>query len=239
MAAHDPTLMPDTLAQTMRDVDRFLADYYEFDLTFDSSKFLFTSEAAPYSDSTAEVRPRGEVLVVTEPDTLNIGVRFHPDIRHALESEPPLARLSSSNLDAFCVVVEEVSHVHLLINRANRGLQVSQVELEWQGEIDKLLVSATVLASQCGSAHVLPLARMLYDMASVSSPDHAERYWNATKYAARFWFQRIATAPDADQLINCDETRLMLRENYRAEWSEKTSRISSLASGRQRFRFSA
>jgi hypothetical protein len=135
----------------------------------------------------------------------------------------PRAALTDANLDAFCVLVEEISHFHLILNRAQAGLEVTKLELEWQGEVDKLLVSGLFLERQSGQSYLLPLARKLYDLAAVTAVDD-QLYEEATKYAARFWFQ---LAKDADLRLDSPRLRDRLRQAYRCGWTDKVQNIAA------------
>jgi hypothetical protein len=48
---------------------------------------------------------------------------------------------SHDQIAAFTLVAEEVSHFHYLLHHAHQGRQVSQFELELQGDVDKLLLT--------------------------------------------------------------------------------------------------
>jgi hypothetical protein len=131
-----------------------------------------------------------------------------------LAKASPLAGLDNVNLDAFCILVEELSHFHLLLNRVDAGRPVTRSELELQGELDKLLICARLLKRQSGDYHVVALARTLYDRAEIVAAD-PEPYVQATKYAARFWFAASEDGPDDPQV------KERLRALYNADWTEK------------------
>jgi len=158
-------------------------------------------------------------------DEIFLGISFAEEVVQALGAQNPADILNSKNLNAACVVIEEVSHFHLIINRAKQGLQVSQLELEWQGEIDKLLVCGMLLHEQCGLPHLLPLARQIYDQAVIIGIDN-QRYQEATKYAARFWFNAIANATSADNALFDADVRKSLMRAYGLPWNEKIAQTS-------------
>ena len=58
---------------------------------------------------------RATTLVYQDPahDELQLGLYFQNDIMENLTLNNPTDSLTHSNLDAFCVVVEELSHFHL------------------------------------------------------------------------------------------------------------------------------
>ena len=136
---------------------------------------------------------RGGLLVSqSADDELLIGIHIHPSIVASLEVMDPSTKLTTANLHAFAVVAEEVSHFLHVVDRATRSRPISYLELETQGEIDKLLAAGRVLMAQCGQPHLLPLARVLYDQARIDAEDSLqERYWEATRRAATYWYDLL------------------------------------------------
>ena len=175
--------------------------------------------------SMEEFKARGAVFLQEDgrTDELFIGIHYDQILVATLEGQNPLVRLENSNLDAFCTLVEEVSHFHLILNRQSQNRGVSKLELEWQGEIDKLLLCATLLEAQSGDLHLSPLAQLLFDSASIVSANH-ETYWQATKHAARFWF---AMAHREQGLT--PKLREILRQSYQAPWTEKRAHLGRVA----------
>lgn len=155
---------------------------------------------------------RGGVWIAGGAEDLFIGIHIDGVVSAHLAAHDPLARLANHNLDAFCVVVEEVSHFHMILNRVGRG--VSKLELECQGELDKLLVAARLLERQCGRPHLTALARLLFDHAQVVAED-ASLYEAATRYAARWWY-----AAAQDERLSADVIA-QLRHQYKTPLVEK------------------
>lgn len=167
-------------------------------------------------------------------EELAISLYLGKDIAGTLEREDPFTRLTHTNLDAFLVLVEEVSHFHLIINRLQRSLPVTHLELEWQGEMDKILLASDILASQTGDAHLAPLAQLLFDRAQVlthnplvGSPsriqDSAQHdvYRLASDRAAAIWFhiermRLFQKTPSDDKRL-----RQLLRHAYHGSWDTK------------------
>jgi hypothetical protein len=213
------------LAEVVGDVERRLSDFYGFAPTAPAALHVLSSAelgqslaARDAAASMPEAEGRAGVFVTspsTADDDLFIGIHFDDSISARLAADGPLVRLSDANLDAYCVVVEEVSHFHLILNRALAARTVSRLELEWQGEIDKLLLAATLLSEQAGHCHLEPLARRLFDEATITAVD-APHYWEATRLAARFW--RSATRQTSRVT---SELRDTLRASYYADWERK------------------
>ena len=163
----------------------------------------------------------------SEKDELFIGIYLSPNVVELLSNDCPIERLSNQNLNAYTVLVEELSHFHLIIQRGLSKLPISQLELEWQGEVDKLLFSAIRLRHQCGEAHYLHLARKLYDEAKIIAED-TERYWEATRYAARLWYDLITHQDGIDDPGNSKVLRAILGELYELPWQSKLDRITQV-----------
>ncbi len=209
------------LSEIVTQVEAILANYYQFEPTIEATNHLVGSP-----DGSTR---RGEVLVAVENNETFIGIVFSKDIIQTLELNNPLHYLHSGNLDAFCVIVEEISHAHLIANRASTDLKVSKLELEWQAEIDKLLVCGLILEQQCGRANVVPLARKLYDTATFNVPsgsDEESLYETATRWAARFWWDRLRPMDQPDRVLKCRATRELLCEAYELPWSDKVGVVA-------------
>ena len=204
-------------------VEADLADFYGFDPLCRAADHLIDLDElrrALGDQVTNLPEYSGRAAVFLSSDTkaqeLFIGIHFSESISARLNITNPLTRLADENLDQFCVIVEEVSHFHLILNRLSNDQNVSKLELEWQGEIDKLLVAALTLTRQCGDGHILQLARRLYDQAEIVGFNR-ELYWQATKRAARFWYAELRRGNTIGP-----ELRDTLRDHYYAPLSLKT-----------------
>jgi|GEM_PF-892507 len=231
---YDPAIIkPDTgIVRLVHAVEHCLANFYSFEPLADAAAHLIPQsdliDHAP--EQRADSSSQGSVIFsqCDKTSDLYMGISFSQPILENIFTQNPAERLSSSNINACCVVIEEVSHFHLLINRASKKHQVSQLELEWQGEIDKLLVCASFLMSQCGDAHLLPLARQIYDLSNIytTDPAQSERYWEATRFAAQFWFGTISSAEDNNAPLLDPGLRKTLHRAYHSSWYGKLEATS-------------
>ena len=88
-------------------------------------------------------------LVTQKGDDVSLGVVLEDSVRARLAAADPRVHLDRGNLDPFCVAAEEVSHFVYLFFCARATRQVTQLELELQGEVDKYLsVRVPPLASR-------------------------------------------------------------------------------------------
>ena len=211
----------DSFTALLEQIEATLRQFYDFSNDHSCVANLISSEELEMTDTPA-LSQRGNVLVMNQGgEELFVGLHYGDRvIQNAVENDP-FAKLDAGNLDTFCVLVEEVSHFHLIINRALSQRQVSQLELEWQGEMDKLLLSSTLLRQQHGDAHLLPLARKLFDQARIVSLGPSNRYWEATKHAAKFWYDFISYEDGHDDPYNSENLRQILRQAYLCDWQGK------------------
>jgi hypothetical protein len=204
------------LIPLIRYVERELGDFYGFVPAIAAENHLLKREELKLFlgddvKKLPEYQGRAAVFFTLDQDDLFIGLMISDKIIQELTSVDPLTELSDSNLDAFCILVEELSHFHMILNRSVQEEPFSKLELEAQGEIDKLLISSILLKKQSGDHHYTPLARKLYDQAIIISADK-ERYELATKFAAKFWFE------NSNNDTGLDNIRKKLVGNYRTPW---------------------
>jgi len=156
-------------------------------------------------------------------DEVYIGLYLRDQVEEILTQLNPKEHLTHQNLNELCVLIEEVSHFHLLLNKLEKGIYTSHLELEWQGEIDKILVSGLILYEQLGDSYLLPLVRKIYDQSHIIV-DQKELYWEATKLAARFWYEQIHYSQhnmNLGQLIHSPSFKTFLQQLYEATWQQK------------------
>lgn len=176
----------ESFSKTIRQVEKCLESYYRLDMQVSACQF--TLEKDSYTDLVKrDPESRAEVCLVSDqqtPDEAFLGIYFSDDIKNTLNQAPPQTGLTRDNLDAFTVVIEELSHFHLICQRSLQNRKVSKLELEWQAEIDKVLVSSLTLMKQEGSYYIRQLLGLLFDQAIVNPrPPYPE----AHKLAGKFW----------------------------------------------------
>ena len=203
------------IIRVIRSVESLLSDFYGFDQQASAADHLVEfSDLHAFDEKLAhkpEAAANAGVWFLEEPMNFFIGVYFNASIHDSLNRQCPIEQLSNDNLNAFCTLVEEISHFHLILNRLRNKIPVSKLELESFGEIDKLLVSALFLKRQSGKHHAEHLAMTLYDRARILDIE-IDRYEQATRVAARFWFSVIKTQPN--ELI-LKQLRTTLQDIYR------------------------
>ncbi len=183
--------MKDPISDIIAWIENSLATYYKFS-PLSSANFHLISRHELEEGLGLAIKTRAGVYVSGEGDDLYLGLHINHEISENLKKYDPRQKLTHENLDAFCILVEEVSHFHLILNRIANNKNVSLIELESLGEIDKVLLSYLMLAEQTRSCYLLPLARKIFDTASILVEDERrEIYEKASNIAAKFWFRAI------------------------------------------------
>lgn len=221
--------------QILSTIEKHILDFYEIGTVLPAKDFLLSKDhISPHlqiesqGNNTPKIDPRAAVCTYHDPehDELFLGVYFEPKLVNKIELNNPLLELGQNNIDAFCVLVEEISHFHLICQRALQNRQVSQLELEWQGEVDKFLLSAMTLFQQSGNPHFKHLQHIIYDSGQLLQ--QTERYEEANRLAARFWLQIIDQGIGKTVSFEDKGFKAFMRENYHRPLQEKIPFISSM-----------
>jgi len=167
-------------------------------------------------------------LVAESGSDVEVGVVLEPEVARDLSRCDPRVLLDQSNLQAFCAATEEVSHFVYVLFCARWARSVTRLELELQGEVDKYLCAAFLLALQNEGAvshHLFELLFRHYDLAPELSAEEALRYRSASRLAERYcgWLQQRFL-----RRAHLAELAQEARRFYRLGQRQKLERISSL-----------
>jgi hypothetical protein len=206
------------------DVQRRLESLYALERQAPVTEFLIPAEHA-------QAYPGGgsRTLLTQTGDDVSVGVVLEDSVRARLAAADPRVHLDGSNLDPFCVATEEVSHFVYLLFCAQAERQVTQLELELQGEVDKYLSSVFLLSLQNEGA-VSPLLRELlfrqYHLAGhVTDEEGQERYRRASDLAYRYCGYLESRFLRPSRLADLVREA---RRFYRLRQRDKLERIASL-----------
>ncbi len=222
-ASKDPrkpsTLEP--LMQFVAELEASLQRFYDLPSIISAGDCLLTSPKA--EESTRDGRTYRAAVLVEQPsaDELFLGIHLSNGLIDQICNHPPLASLNTHNLDAFCAIAEEISHFHLIAFRANTGRGVSKLELEFQGELDKVLLAASLLHHQHGHPHWEPLVRLIFDHSRLIVDD--EHYAVANRLAGQFWYHLLPMISPTEAPLANHKLRVLLREQYHQPWELKFS----------------
>ncbi len=166
------------------------------------------------------------LLVVEEDDGLAMSLFLDGGMLERLESDSPLDRLHLDHLDDFCKVLEGISHFNCMSWKARREREVSLLELELQGEIDKF-VSAMLLAHGQDNDHLQrELHGCLFEDVRFRDDlddDARARYEEANEYAARYCHGMRHRWQSGEPPVN------ELRQFFRLQLADKISFIHARA----------
>lgn len=156
-------------------------------------------------------------------ETLEVALFFDAELRHNLEVNNPLERLSRDNISDFCSLIEGVSHFVYYIHKAQMACEVTQLEMELQAEIDKfvLLCLLTDSLSQDSATHLLELLFENYNLHEHLTHDQIQRYHTASRLACQYCF-RLAKNMSPEKM---NDLKAELREFYSLPQQQKIRQI--------------
>lgn len=203
-------------------VEEQLARIYRFPLITSAVPFLMSKDQL-VNGSSDIVAPRAAVFLTQVEDALEIGIYIQDEVLEILDRHHPHNELNLHNLDAYCVLIEELSHFHLLLQRCKNGRGVSKLELEWQGEIDKLLIAGLLMSEQRKMSCFKDLHKTIFEECTLSADPV---YQEASHYAAKCWHRLL---PKCRELSAVPKQILpVLQDAYDASWTKKIRIIQNL-----------
>lgn len=212
--------MTGQLYRTMTMIEATIAEYYAFDLLATAPRHLVSRQQLRQVVNNVDCYPEWQTsgavwLDEQQDDTVYISIHLDRQVIETIGNCDPYQALSNTNLNDFCVVVEEVSHFHLLVNKIHHGIALPKLELELQGEIDKILICAELLYRQTGRCHLPPLVRKICDEAHLNNDD--DLYQQANRHVASFFYRSLP----AIKHTKSEQLQRFLRKNYLQPWQDK------------------
>lgn len=212
------------MKRVIRNIDRALKRLYRLESPLRAEDFLLSQplEAA----TIAHAGLKGALYIRASNADLSVGIFLSEEIRNRLTTFPQGVATSwpFELLEAYLVATEEISHFHYLIHHTGLGRQVSPLEMEIQGEIDKFLVAFFTNAHSKSREQFEKLFSKLFQrftLAEALNETQRNRYQEANRLAMRFLRRQ------ADSLLqaNIELTLRRLRRFYRLSAAEKISEI--------------
>ncbi len=219
-------MISSSFKDTLQGIEEELASVYGFLIEVSARDCLVDSDIAIATAG----ENRAALLLRQSPnqEEVQLGLYFRPELMATLESLDPFKKLDSENLDAFCVAVEEVSHFHLVSNRAQINQGVSLVELEWQGEIDKWLLAVSILQKQTGNPHLPQLTRLIFDGSICYTTRDQQLYEDAHRLAARYCYKLLPQLQHQPLKKRAGKLKEACRITYSQHWAGKLKTIENL-----------
>jgi len=216
--------MSEDLGGLLVDVQRRLESFYALERQAPVTDFLIpVGEAGGYPGGGSRT------LVTQKGDDVSLGVVLEDTVCARLAAADPRVHLDGENLDPFCVVTEEISHFVYLFFCARAARQVTRLELELQGELDKYLSAVFLLSLQNEGAVAPGLRELLFRRyrlaAHVTDEEGRERYHRASALAYRYcsWLEKHFLRP-----ARLGDLAREARRFYRMGQREKLERIGEL-----------
>jgi hypothetical protein len=200
-------------------LQRSLENYYELPSGPSLEQFLIDESMRAKLQSHAPQSSPEQLLVRQGAGGIEMALFIAPSLLAKLQHDDPEMELHTGNLAAFLSAAEGVSHALALSYCAELEREISALELETQGEIDKFVLCAK-LASKQGLDVGRVFDALFEDTSFLGNLSDAEldRYRFAHRTAARLLRRLLARY--SDQVASPHWQRL-LRRFYRAAMSEK------------------
>ncbi len=167
-------------------------------------------------------------------DETHVRLEFHPEIYKNFIEASPIQKLSDQNLNAFLVLSEEISHFVFFLERLSQKQNISTIEMELQGELDKFFLASKILFHQNeNNSHAVPLARKLFDQSLIYQKNEHEKYSLVNNLAAKLIYFMIKEKGDRWSPHQCKEFNYYLKIFYTYSWNEKKCFIKSIENLRE------
>jgi len=126
------------LKSILQQIDHALASIYQINHQLKAADFVLSPQSNTKSGAILIHDPQEE----PKTDSVEVGLIFNPAIHQELLTVSPdwFHLWTPEQHQAFSVVVEEVSHFRFFVFHAQAQRKMSQLELEFQGEVDKFLL---------------------------------------------------------------------------------------------------
>jgi len=161
-----------------------------------------------------------ETLLIRQTDeALEIGLFIDPSIICALESGDAL-----DHLDELSCAAEGASHFLYVADRAGKNRQVSKLELELQGEVDKFLLIHLNAAGRYGEISPELFERQFerHSFGPGLSEDEVERYATASHFAAKYCSHLRSTCFNP---LRMSDLKLQARNFFERDFPGKVARL--------------
>ena len=176
--------------QLLRRMQEMLARMYDAPVEHDIADFVVTDrdQLARIVGPKAGEMSDEQVLVAQDEEGVRVSLFLEQGVLERLTQADPLAALNDANLADYCTALEGVSHFHYLMWSLTHGRDVSLLELELQGEVDKYASALSLITQQRGSFPGALHARLFARVSFLPDLDKVarERYEQANLHAARY-----------------------------------------------------
>lgn len=169
----------------VRDVQRRLQGLYALDGGFDAADFLVTHEqraALAEALGGAPSHDREALWVMEEADELSVALCLADELRDADATD-------DAALDRYCALLEGVSHLTYLLDRARTRRPTTLLEMELQAEVDKFVTTFFARLEAQVELSTTGLLRRLFvqiEIPARACAQETQRYRAANRMAHRY-----------------------------------------------------
>lgn len=212
------------MKQAIRKIDKAIQDLYNLEGGYRATDFLLK----PRSEKSPTPHPSGSLLLQNDgEESFNVGIYFNNEAKKTLDEfqnwNP--GEWTQRQLSAFSVATEEVSHFRYWLFHSHSGRDLSEFEMELQGEVDKFII--TLFANPSfEKKNIGALFEQIFVKYSVSEEldeEQIERYLQANAYAMTFIQSILPMVENSEN----EAVLQTLRKFYRLGVSDKVSWIHS------------
>ena len=167
------------------------------------------------------------LFIAQDDDGIAMSLYLDAEMLERLESSDPLTCLQADAFADFCNVLEGISHFNCMAFKAASDREVSLLELELQGEVDKFVSSLQLALKQSDHELLGYLYGWLFDNVRFHDELRGEaldRYRAANDFASRFCY-----ALQQQFLLNPQAAIDELRQFFRLPIADKISHINAKA----------
>jgi hypothetical protein len=172
----------------LKRLQELLGGIYDVHVDHDVCDFLVTDREQLPAGARAGYAQEELLVAPVAAGELALSLYLDPALLRRLAAADPLERLHGGNVADCLTALEGVSHFLYLVWNASHDRPVSLLELEMQAEVDKFIVSHTLLRRQVPGHFPLELRRVLFERAGIDPRVGARAglYREASGYAGRF-----------------------------------------------------
>lgn len=207
------------LVETIHWIESTYAEFYKHDFNLSAVDFLIDSDQLDQLNYSCEYR--AAVLTSQLSDEFSIAIYLSNEIKDNIKKNAPLKQLNQHNIDHFCVLLEEISHFHFILNRISVNRTTSQLELEWQGEIDKFIFCNYLLEIQTKRNHLEQLKNIMFHHNKFFKKN-SNFYTEVNFFAAKFCIDITEKFSEKIGLTQFNYFQMHMIKNYKLPMNEKT-----------------
>lgn len=168
----------------LKQIQTGLQQLYHLEIDQNVENFLISTSKKTVGSRTA----REALFIKQSPNQIELGLFVAKEILNTLEQHNPFVAIQPKNLKPFLIAIEGVSHFLYLLQKAQQGRSVTQLELELQAEVDQYLLVCLLYFRQTRKIPDGCFVQLFEQLEWHPALSNAEkiRYQEANRFAAKF-----------------------------------------------------